>query len=283
MDPATTDPAPDAATDPARSRTAGAIAASGSASAEDAVADPDRTSTKDAVADPSRGLATDAIGDPVTAPKMDDGAADPAWAASSDGRRDQVRSVPWRQGWWLNRPPHVAISRGRLVVRAARGSDAWRTTSYGFIRDSAHALLSDCPDGWAVQVSFLADFDRQFDQAGILVRIDERRWVKAGVEFCDGFLQASAVVTDDVSDWSVAWAPDWVGSEITVRVSRSGDALTFRIRREDEPWRLLRLAPIDPDAVAYAGPYCAAPERDGLTVSFTRWAAGPADERLHGD
>ena len=33
---------------------------------------------------------------------------------------------------------------------AARGSDAWRTTSYGFVRDSAHALLSDLPDGWAV-------------------------------------------------------------------------------------------------------------------------------------
>ncbi len=195
---------------------------------------------------------------------------------------DDVRSVDWRQGWWLNRPPHVAIRQGRLVVRAAQGSDAWRTTSYGFDRDSAHALLSDLPDGWAVQVSFLADFGQQFDQAGLLVRIDEKRWTKAGVEFCDGFLQASAVVTDGMSDWSVAWVADWAGSEVTVRASRAGDALTLRIRRGEEPWRLLRLAPIDPDAVAYAGPYCAAPERDGLTVTFARWAAGPADGHLHG-
>ena len=33
--------------------------------------------------------------------------------------------------------------------------------------------------------------------------------------------------------------------------------------------------------VAYAGPFCCAPERDGLTVTFTRWAAGPADAALH--
>lgn len=194
-----------------------------------------------------------------------------------------LRSIPWRQGWWLNRPPHVAITQGRLVLRAAQGSDAWRTTSYGFVRDGAHALLSDLPDGWAVEVSFVADFDQLFDQAGIMVRIDETRWAKAGIEFSDGSLQASAVVTNGMSDWSVGPVPEWSGSTVTVRVSRSGTALTFRIRTGDEPWRLLRLAPIDPSAVAYAGPYCCAPERQGLEVTFTRWAAGPADQGLHAD
>jgi len=57
----------------------------------------------------------------------------------------------------------------------------------------------------------------------------------------------------------------------------------MRIRTADDPWRLLRLAPIDPDAVAFAGPFCCAPERDGLQVTFTRWAAGPADVALHSD
>lgn len=194
-----------------------------------------------------------------------------------------LRSIPWRQGWWLNRPPHVAINQGRLVLRAAPGSDAWRTTSYGFVRDGAHALLSDLPDGWAVEVSFVADFHYLFDQAGIMVRIDETRWAKAGIEFSDGSLQASAVVTNGMSDWSVGPVPEWSGSTVTVRVSRSGTALTFRIRTGDEPWRLLRLAPIDPGAVAYAGPYCCAPERQGLEVTFTRWAAGPADQGLHAD
>ena len=53
-----------------------------------------------------------------------------------------MQRVDWRQGWWLNRPPSAGIERGRLKVRAAAGSDAWRTTSYGFVRDSAHALLT---------------------------------------------------------------------------------------------------------------------------------------------
>jgi regulation of enolase protein 1 (concanavalin A-like superfamily) len=194
---------------------------------------------------------------------------------------DGPRTIEWRQGWWLHRPPHVAIMKGRLVMRAAKGSDAWRTTSYGFVRDSAHALLTDLPDGWAMEVSFLADFGEKFDQAGIFVRTDATRWTKAGIEFSDGSLQASAVVTDGLSDWSVAAVPGFAGGEVTVRASRSGNALTIRIRNGDEPWRLLRLAPIDPAATAYAGPYCCAPERDGLAVTFTKWSAGPAETALH--
>ena len=92
-----------------------------------------------------------------------------------------------------------AIPGAGWSMRAAKGSDAWRTTSYGFVRDSAHALLSDLPGRVGRPGLFLADFDQQFDQAGILVRIDETRWTKAGVEFCDGALQASAVVTDGMS------------------------------------------------------------------------------------
>lgn len=196
---------------------------------------------------------------------------------------DALRSVPWLQGWWLNRPPKVGISQGHLVMHAARGSQAWRTTSSGDIRDSAHALLSDLPDGWAVQVSFVADFSAVGDQAGIMVRTDETRWTTAGVRLFESGLQASAVVTNPMSDLSAAPVPDWSGGEVSVRVSRSGTALMVWVRRAQDPWRLLRMAPIDPSAVAYAGPWCAAPQRDGLSVTFTRWAAGPADEELPPD
>jgi uncharacterized protein len=196
---------------------------------------------------------------------------------------ERMDSVGWRQGWWLNRPPSAGIEQGRLKVRAAQGSDAWRTTSYGFVRDSPHALLTDLPDEMAVEVSFLADFDQLFDQAGVLVRVDEQNWIKAGIEFSDGSLQASAVVTRGVSDWSISPVPDWAGREVTVRASRSGTALTVRIRPADQPWQLLRLAPIDPWAAVYAGPYCCAPQRAGLTVTFTRWQVGQPDPTLHAD
>ena len=116
--------------------------------------------------------------------------------------------------------------------------------------------------------------------AGDIVRADAEHWVKAGVEYADGAAQLGAVVTSVVSDWSTGEV-DWVGRTVTVRASRSGDALTVRARVDEEPWRLVRLAPIDPTLPWSAGPMTCGPSRAGLTVRFTSWTTGPADTTLH--
>lgn len=187
----------------------------------------------------------------------------------------------WSSGTWLNEPPGSTEAGDDLLVTAAEGSDLWRTTSYGFVHDDGHAILRPFEAGTAVEVSFAVDYDAQFDQAGVLVRADAGRWVKAGVEVVDGAAQLGAVVTHEVSDWSTAPVPDWVGSTVTVRVSRAGDALTFRARRDDGPWQMVRLAPWPPGLAAHAGPFCCAPTRSGLQVRFTAWRTGPADDSLH--
>jgi regulation of enolase protein 1 (concanavalin A-like superfamily) len=193
-----------------------------------------------------------------------------------------IEHVDWSSGAWLHPPVSVAPGPGGgLVVEPAEGSDLWRHTSYGFVHDDAPALLAPFPAGTAVEVTFHLDYGEQFDQAGVLVRVDERTWVKAGVEISDGHPQLGAVVTREVSDWSVAPVPEWTGREVTVRVSRAGDALTVRARAGAEPWRLVRLAPLPPDVVASAGPYCCSPTRGGLRVRFTDWRRGPADAALH--
>ena len=192
-----------------------------------------------------------------------------------------MRLVPWSAGEWSTAPEAAEVHGPDLLVTARPESDFWRITSYGFVHDDGHGLLVELADGTAVEVSFIADFDQEFDQAGLLVRADERHWVKSGVEYADGAPQVGAVVTDEVSDWSTAPFPAWHGREVSVRASRSGDAVTIRART-DGPWQLVRLAPIDPPLAWRAGPFTCAPSRAGLTVRFTRFARGPADASLHG-
>ncbi|MBY8877853.1 DUF1349 domain-containing protein [Streptomyces sp. PLK6-54] len=189
--------------------------------------------------------------------------------------------MPWADGRWLNPPADVREDGTGLVVTTREGSDFWRTTSYGFVHDDGHALLSPFPPGTAVEVSFVADFPELYDQAGVLVRADAENWIKAGIERSDGAPQLGAVVTHGTSDWSLAPVPEWTGREVTVRVSRAGDAVTVRARCGGEPWRMVRLAWLDPAADAHAGPFCCSPLHDGLRVRFTRLATGPADASLH--
>ncbi len=184
-------------------------------------------------------------------------------------------------GAWTHEPAGVDPEGGGLRVTAVEGSDAWRTTSYGFVHDSEHALVRPTDGPFSVEVSFVLDFTEQFDQAGVFLRVDDGHWMKAGVEFADGQPQVGAVVTREVSDWSVAPVPSWAGRTVTVRASRDGDAVTVRAWAEGEEPRLVRVAPLDPDAAVSAGLFCAAPTRSGLTVTFTDCLFGGPDAALH--
>lgn len=189
--------------------------------------------------------------------------------------------IPWSAGAWTHAPVAVDDSAGDLVVTAARESDAWRHTAYGFVHDSEHALLAPFAPGTAVEVEFTADFAEQFDQAGVFVRVDEERWVKAGLEFADDTLGAGAVVTDRRSDWSVGAVPEWAGERVLVRVSWSMDALIVRAGLVDGPLRLLRVASFPETLAATAGPFLAAPTREGLAVRFHAWRVTAADASIH--
>jgi uncharacterized protein len=191
-----------------------------------------------------------------------------------------MKEIAWGQGDWLNQPLNVLQEGSELKVSTVHESDFWRNTSYGFVHDSGHALLTDFPANSSMEVTFLLDYVGQFDQAGIIVHSDSQHWIKAGVESADGRPQVGAVVTSINSDWSLAPVPQWFGKQVTVRASRTTDALTIRARCGDDD-QLIRLAPIDASLSWRGGPHCASPISESLEITFTRWTHGEADLTLH--
>ena len=189
--------------------------------------------------------------------------------------------VSWSEGVWTHAPAACVTDGTDLVVTAAEGSDAWRVTSYGFVHDDEHALLAPLPPGRALEVTFTVALGAQFDQAGLFLRAADEHWVKAGVELADGVPQLGVVVTDGRSDWSAAPVPQWSGRRVTVRASRADDAITVRARVDDEPFRFVRLVPLNPDLPLAAGPYLCAPTRAGLVVRFHSWVVTDPDSSLH--
>lgn len=187
---------------------------------------------------------------------------------------------PLDAGNWLNPPESAELRGDRYIVTTKDQSDFWRTTSYGFIHETGHALLNDFPQDSAVELSWILDYSQQFDQAGLFLFADEENWIKAGIEFADGHPQLGAVVTNTMSDWSVAPVSEWMGGEVHLRVSRSGDAVTVRAKANGD-WKLVRLAPLDPEKDWKIGLHASSPTRGRLAVQFTRIAVGSADHTLH--
>lgn len=191
-----------------------------------------------------------------------------------------MNTISWDGGVWLNQPATAGVVADKFKVRTIFESDFWRNTSYGFIHDSGHAFLVDFPEQSAMEVTFLLDFAGQFDQAGIIIHSDSEHWIKAGVETFDGEAYVVTVVTAENSDWSMAPVPHWIGNEVTVRASRSGNAVTFRARCDGED-RLIRVAPVNPDLPWKAGLHCASPTSKNLNVVFTKWITTEPDASLH--
>lgn len=88
--------------------------------------------------------------------------------------------------------------------------------------------------------------------------------------------------------WSAgAWthAPvavdDSAGERVLVRVSWSMGAVIVRAGLVDGPLRLLRVAPFPETLAATAGPFLAAPTREGLAVRFHAWRVTDADASIH--
>ncbi|SDM77539.1 DUF1349 domain-containing protein [Allokutzneria albata] len=171
-------------------------------------------------------------------------------------------------GWsWLNPPAEWSTVDG-LTVTSKDDSDFWRTTHYDFVRDTGHALLRPVRGDFVLRLSFTGSYTEQYDQAGALLRIDERNWIKTGIEFVDGEHFLSAVVTRDFSDWSVVALPELTGP-VSLVVDRTGDAVTVRYGiGGDEPGTLLRLAYFPPGGEVLVGPMCASPQGKGFPTRF---------------
>lgn len=185
------------------------------------------------------------------------------------------------QGSWLNPPETWSADGAQLRVMTDEKTDFWRKTQYGFIRDSGHFFGTEIAGDFTAQLHVAAQYSALYDQAGMMVRIDEQNWIKCGVEFSDGQLLLSTVLTLDKSDWAVGIAPA-MADGFWLRVTLEQGVIRVQYSTDGKLWPLLRLAPF-PEAPRYrVGPMCCTPERGGLEVVFSQFSTGPALQKaLH--
>ena len=177
---------------------------------------------------------------------------------------------------WVNEPPHHEWRNETLVMRTGRDTDWWNTTFYGFRHLSGHMLGAPADGDFTLELTVAAPYERQYDQAGAMVYVDENHWMKCGVEYTEDSRKFSAVVTNgDQSDWAVRPLGGEVASPVEIRVTRHAEALRIDLR-EGGHWTLVRLCFLRMSERVQVGPLACSPSGEGLEVSFPRIALGPA-------
>jgi regulation of enolase protein 1 (concanavalin A-like superfamily) len=168
---------------------------------------------------------------------------------------------------WLNEPPQWAQTEQQLTLTTAPNTDFWRITHYGFIRHSGHFFYETITGDFVAEVTIRGQYRDLYDQAGLMVRVDDHHWLKAGIEYVDGLQNLSAVVTHDYSDWSRMALPQ-AGDVLQLRLERRGDAVECFYREEDGDFRPFRLTYFLNAPSLQVGMMAASPDGSGFEVIF---------------
>jgi uncharacterized protein len=188
--------------------------------------------------------------------------------------RQSQEGIMFDECHWLNEPAEWSLDDGGLRVVTDASTDFWRETHYGFTRHSGHLFGKPVSGGATATLRIRAAYESLYDQAGMMIRIDEANWVKAGIELSDGAAQLSSVATFGRSDWATGLfhgdaADFWLRATVdrgVLRLQASTDGLR---------WPLLRLCPFPAEARYTVGPMCCTPGRAGLAVVFSDFSVTP--------
>ena len=189
--------------------------------------------------------------------------------------------MTFTQCTWLNEPAVWHRDGGALKVTTNRSTDFWRETYYGFTRDTGHFFGFETVGGFTAEMRIQAQYRELYDQAGLMVRLADDGWIKAGIELSDGKPMACSVLTLGKSDWATA-AHHGDATDFRMRVTVKAGVLRLQLSSDGKLWPLMRLCPF-PVAKSYrVGPMCCTPERAGLTVVFSEFrVTEPTQKDLH--
>ncbi|CAF1003054.1 unnamed protein product [Adineta steineri] len=176
---------------------------------------------------------------------------------------------------WFNEPKKWSDNSSVITVHTDGNTDFWRKTHYGFERDNGHFYYRSLPgdQSFTATVNIRGKYNTLYDQGGLMLRIDEKNWIKCGVEYVDGKQFASVVVTvNGWSDWSIVStdSPD----VLKLRVKREKEAVHIEYAEgENGEFKMMRLAyfpVIDEKQSLMVGIMCASPGKDaqGFEITF---------------
>jgi len=168
---------------------------------------------------------------------------------------------------WYNEPPEWTTAGDVITVKAGAHTDFWRKTHDGGIRDTGNFYWQPVSGNFVAEVKITGEYATLYDQAGLMVRLDEKTWMKCGIEFFQDVQHVSVVVTREFSDWSVirlAQNPE----SIWMRVVRTDFTLEVYYSLNGSDYTMLRQAYLSPQADLQVGVMVAAPIGDGFKAKL---------------
>ena len=171
------------------------------------------------------------------------------------------------QWTWYNEPPAWKAEGNTISLTSGAKTDFWRKTHGGGIRDSGHFYYRPVSGDFVAEVTLNANYTALYDQAGLMVRLDESTWLKCIIELFDNLQpRVSIVVTRDFSDWS-AVSLETPPSTMKLRLVREFDSFLIYYSLDGTTYTMARQAYLTPVPVVDVGVTACSPTGEGGTFT----------------
>lgn len=168
---------------------------------------------------------------------------------------------------WFNQPKKWNFENNKLSMFVTPKTDFWRITHYGFIVDDGPFFYQTLGGEFEAKVKITGDYQARYDQMGLMLRIDEKTWIKTGVEFVNNKINISAVVTNEKSDWSIIELQNRPKS-LWLKAVRKLDSVEIFYSFDDETYSMMRLAYLPDNIQVMVGMTAASPDGNGFDALF---------------
>jgi len=172
---------------------------------------------------------------------------------------------------WFNEPASWKVSEEKLEMFVTPQSDYWRETHYGFTVDDGPFYYTSRGGEFEAILKITGEYKTRFDQMGMMLRIDEKRWIKTGIEYVDGKYNYSTVVTDNKSSWSVIQLSEQPKS-VWIKVIRRLDAVEIFYSLDGKDYTMSNLAYLESNVSVRVGMMAASPDGEGFKAVFEEFS-----------
>ena len=168
---------------------------------------------------------------------------------------------------WLNEPKVWKQDNESIKITTNPQTDFWRLTHDNGIRDNGHFYFEQISGGFQASVKISGNYKELYDQAGLMVRVNEKNWLKCGIEFVDGVQHLSTVVTRMYSDWAVIPLSGDLQSVYFKIIARETD-IQILYSLDNIKWQLFRQTYLPDMIKCEIGLMAASPKGHGFKVKF---------------
>ncbi len=105
---------------------------------------------------------------------------------------------------WYNEPENVIFTDKEIKIVAKKETDFWQSKHHHFAKDNGHLFFLRKTNDFGIYVHWKANESANFNQCGIMVRLDDKNWFKASLMYQkpDEAEIGSCVTINGHSDWA---------------------------------------------------------------------------------